>query len=104
MTARKNAIARRIDLLSDQWVEFAELPNARVLVWLVRPDEVPMVTALVKVETSESGSLPDLFVELRLERFVLSPEGLGPPLDQRAGAGEVVEELGHPRAPFRGLA
>ena len=65
MAARKNPVQRRLDLVHDEWVTFAELPDARVLCWQVAPDEPPMVEAFVAVESDEQGGeLPDLFVRL----------------------------------------
>jgi len=65
MSARKNPIERRLELVHDEWLDFSELPEARVLCLLVTPDEIPMVDAFVAVESHEqAGSLPDLFVRL----------------------------------------
>lgn len=65
MAAKKNPIERRLALVHDSWVEFAELPDARVLCWLITPDEVRMVETFVALENDENGgSLPELFVQL----------------------------------------
>lgn len=62
---KQNPIARRLDLVHNSWVEFAELPDARVLSWLVMPDEVRVVEAFIAVASDErGGTLPDLFVQL----------------------------------------
>jgi len=62
---KKNPIAWRLDLVHNSWVEFSELPDARVLCWLVMPDEVRMVEAFIAVASDErGGTLPDLFVQL----------------------------------------
>jgi hypothetical protein len=71
--ARKNPIERRVDRVSDQWTEFAEAPNARLLCWIAKPDERPMVDAFIGVESDgEAGTLPDLFLRLR-SPFAASP-------------------------------
>lgn len=62
---KKNPIEWRLDLIHNSWVEFSTLPDARVLCWLVLPDEVRMVEAFIAVASDErSGTLPDLFVQL----------------------------------------
>ncbi|HEX5751557.1 MAG TPA: hypothetical protein VFZ09_35370 [Archangium sp.] len=61
--ARKNAVERRLELLHDQWTEFAQQPEARLLRWVVEPDEVRMVEAFVRKEEDErTGECPDLFM------------------------------------------
>src|SRR5688572_9198103 len=65
MVARKNPIERRLGLVNDEWVTFAELPDARVLCLLATPDEVPMVDTFIAVESDERGELPDLFARLQ---------------------------------------
>lgn len=62
----KNAIEKRLDVLHDQYTEFAQVPEARVLRWLVRPDEVRMIETFVESENDEhAGATPDLFVLIR---------------------------------------
>lgn len=76
MASRRNPIERRIGLIHDHWVEFAELPAARVLCFLAKPDEVRMVDAFVATESDErAGTLPDLFVELSSSFDVSFPYG-----------------------------
>ncbi|HYO71080.1 MAG TPA: hypothetical protein VEU33_33870, partial [Archangium sp.] len=61
--AKKNAVEKRLDLLHDQWTEFAQLPEARLLRWVVEPDEVRMVEAFLEKEGDERiGECPDLFL------------------------------------------
>jgi hypothetical protein len=61
----KNAVERRLDVLHDQWTEFAQLPEARLLRWVVEPDEVRMVEAFLRKEEDERlGECPDLFLRL----------------------------------------
>lgn len=63
--AKKNAVEKRLDLLHDQWTEFAQLPGARLLRWVVEPDEVRMVEAFLRKEEDERlGECPDLFLRL----------------------------------------
>lgn len=65
MAGRKNPIERRLGELSAQWIDFADLPDARLLCWTVTPDEERMVEAFVAVESDDdAGALPDLFVPL----------------------------------------
>jgi hypothetical protein len=62
---KTNAIARRLQQLSDQWQAFADSADARILCWLFAPDEVAMFDALIEVESDEaSAEHPDLFVTL----------------------------------------
>jgi hypothetical protein len=63
MAERKNAIARRIDRLRDQWNEFATNPDARLLRWLIRDDELRVFEAFVQSEQDDrAGEIPDMFV------------------------------------------
>lgn len=73
---KKNAVERRLDLLHDQWTEFAQLDHARLLRWVVEPDEVRMVEAFLHKEGDERiGECPDLF--LRLEEPFDEPSRYG---------------------------
>jgi hypothetical protein len=61
--AKKNAVEKRLELLHDQWTEFAQLPDARLLRWVVEPGEVRMVEAFLEKEGDERiGECPDLFL------------------------------------------
>lgn len=63
--AVKNAIERRLDWLHDQWVEFVEQPDARVLRWVIRPDELRLIEVFLEKEADDrAGELPDLFLRL----------------------------------------
>jgi len=78
---KKNAVERRLDVLHDQWTEFAQLSEARLLRWVVQPDEVRMVEAFLRKEQDERlGECPDLF--LRLEA----------PFDEPARYGQALRE------------
>ena len=72
---RKNAVERRLELLYAQWTEFAQEPEARLLRWVVEPDEVRMVEAFLEKEGDERGECPDLF--LRMEAPFDEPERYG---------------------------
>jgi len=65
MTPPTNPVMQRLEQLSGQWLEFAERPEARVLCWLVEPDEYAMVNAFVAMEDDDrAGQTEDLFVPL----------------------------------------
>jgi hypothetical protein len=60
-----NPIVERLDRLHDQWIEFSLLPDARLLRWLIQPDELRMVEAFLAKESDErAAELPDLFLTL----------------------------------------
>lgn len=60
-----NPIRRRFAWLHDQWVAFAENPEARVLCWQLQEDELGMFDAFLAVESDDQiGELPDLFLRL----------------------------------------
>ncbi|ATB36466.1 hypothetical protein CYFUS_001881 [Cystobacter fuscus] len=85
----KNAVEKRLGWLHNQWVEFAQAPDARLLRWLVEPSEARMVEAWLKKEGDErTGECPDLF--LRLDTPFLQPETYG--LELRAALVAMVEE------------
>jgi tetratricopeptide (TPR) repeat protein len=105
MMQRKNAVERRLKLLHDQWTEFAQLPEARLLRWVVEPDEMRMVEAFVHKEGDERlGECPDLF--LRMEEPFDEPERYGYALrealvrlEEESRAGLEEEGLGGWRCP-----
>lgn len=71
-----NGLRRRLDLLQDQWTQFALDPKARLLRWAVAPDEVCMVEALWAKESDEwAAETPDLL--LRLQSPFEDPEEHG---------------------------
>lgn len=85
----KNAVEKRLDWLNDQWVEFAQSPDARLLRWVVEPGEVRMVEAWLKKEGDErTGECPDLF--LRFDQPFVQPESYG--LELRETLVAMVEE------------
>jgi tetratricopeptide (TPR) repeat protein len=102
---KKNAVERRLKLLHDQWTEFAQLPEARLLRWVVEPDETRMVEAFVHKEGDERlGECPDLF--LRLEEPFDEPARYGYALrealvrlEEESRAGLEEEGLGGWKCP-----
>ena len=65
MSPPTNPVAQRLEQLADQWSDFADKPEARVLCWLVEPDEYAMVNAFVAAEDDErAGQTKDVFVPL----------------------------------------
>ena len=85
----KNAVERRLDWLHDQWVEFAQSPDARLLRWLVEPGETRMVEAWLKKEGDErTGECPDLL--LRFDTPFMQPEAYG--LELREALVAMLEE------------
>jgi hypothetical protein len=63
MAETRNAIARRLDWLNDQWNEFASDPEARLLRWLIRADELRVIEAFIQTEQDDrAGEIPDLFL------------------------------------------
>ena len=65
MAAPGNPIVDRLEQLSDQWTDFVDKPDARVLCWLLDPDEHTMVDAFVAMEDDDRvGQTQDLFVPL----------------------------------------
>ncbi len=66
MAAAGNPILDRLEQLAAQWAVFADKPDARILCWLVEPDEHAMVDVFVAVEDDEhAGQTEDLFVPMR---------------------------------------
>jgi hypothetical protein len=58
-----NPIWRRFKWLHDQWVSFAENPDARVLCWQLEDDEQRMIDGFLTIEEDDRvGELPDLFL------------------------------------------
>lgn len=100
MPVKKNAVERRLDVLQDQWTEFAQLPGARLLRWVVEPDEVRMVEAFLKKEGDERlGECPDLF--LRLEEPFDPPARYGHALREALVR---LEAESHPELEQEGLS
>ena len=61
MIQPQNAIEQRLDILHDQWNEFAVISEARVLRWLVTDDEWRTVEAFLAVESDDQGGdTPDV--------------------------------------------
>jgi len=60
----RNPVERRLDILADQWASFSADGKARVLRWLLSPDEVELLDVFLEVENSDGGEFPDLFVRV----------------------------------------
>jgi hypothetical protein len=60
----KNPITERLERLYDQYIDFVDDDDARLLRWVITSDEARMIETFVAVENSEGGELPDLFVRL----------------------------------------
>jgi hypothetical protein len=99
MAAAKNPIQRRLTLVNDEWVEFAELPDARVLCLQVTPDEAPMFDAFVAVESEPSGQLPDLFIRLLAPFDSLTSYGFALSVEFCKQAEALHEGLESPETP-----
>ena len=62
---RTNPIAQRLQMLSDQWAQFAGEPQARLLCWQLTAAELPMFEAFLEQESDErSAEHADVFVTL----------------------------------------
>ena len=65
MTTEHNPIAIRINRLQDQWIEGRKAkPTARIIRWLVTPDDVPLVNGFYKLESSVHGKIEENLVIL----------------------------------------
>src|SRR5262245_23046042 len=60
-----NPIERRVALLTDQWTEFAQQEQAKLLVWQAEPAELPLIEAFFAKETDEACETTDMFVRLQ---------------------------------------
>jgi hypothetical protein len=77
MSPPTNPVMQRLEDLLGQWLAFAEKPEARLLCWLVEPDEYAMVNDLVAMEDDDrAGQTQDLFVPLT-SAFVAGRYGEG---------------------------
>jgi hypothetical protein len=78
--AKPNPIARRLEILSAQWAEFAEAEDARLLLWRLEADEPRMVETFLAMEADERvAEHPDVFVVL------------GTPFEDPQGHGEALQ-------------
>lgn len=65
MTHEHNPIAIRINRLQNQWIEGRKIkPTARIIRWLVTPDDVPLVNGFYKLESSVHGKIEENLVVL----------------------------------------
>lgn len=59
-------IVERLEQVASEWADFAQRPDARVLCWLLEPDEHAMIDAFVAMEDEPAAShTQDLFVPLK---------------------------------------
>lgn len=66
MASPGRPIVERLEQVASQWADFAEQPDARVLCWVLEPDEHAMIDAFVAVEDDpEASQTQDLFVPLK---------------------------------------
>jgi hypothetical protein len=72
----QNPMERRLDVLHDQWSEFAQNARAGLLRWLAASDEVAVVEAFVTKESDpDACETPDLF--LRFDDAFANPAAHG---------------------------
>src|SRR5262245_10884875 len=65
-TTKPNPVTRRVERLSNQWLDFALNPQARLLCWGLASDEQRMLEAFFALELDErSAQHDDLFLPLR---------------------------------------
>lgn len=102
MTSNSNPIQRRLDLLQDQWTQFASDPQACLLRWVVAPDEVSMVAALWAKESDErAAETPDLLLRLRAGFEDPEQHGFALRLEFLQGLTRAQEALGEEGAKAR---
>jgi hypothetical protein len=61
-----NPIASIVETLQRRWFEATEAnPEYKLIRWLVKPEELSVINAFYRLETSPYGSLPEFFVIMR---------------------------------------
>lgn len=94
-----NPVSRRLDQLRQQWMDFAERPEARVLCWRLAPDEYSMVSAMLAAEDDAGAAeLLDVFVPLSTP-FVTGEYGEGLLKEFKEKAEALHEGLEDPSVP-----
>lgn len=58
----QNVITQRLDILNARYEEFRENPDAKICLWLIQHDEMPMIESFFNLENTEHGNFPDLFL------------------------------------------
>jgi len=58
----QNVITQRLDILNARYEEFRDNPDAKICLWLIQRDEMPMLEAFFNFENTEHGNFPDLFL------------------------------------------
>lgn len=61
--APPNPIEQRLKKLEELWESFLQLPNARILRWVLDDDSRQVVQAFVDIQCEPVSEIPDLFVE-----------------------------------------
>jgi tetratricopeptide (TPR) repeat protein len=91
--SRSNAVEKRLDRVTERWISFTDDSEARLLRWMVDPDNKQLIEAFITYEQEEKGDLPDLFI--RFEAAFEKPSTYGNELVDllREGYGESQEEL-----------
>ncbi|MBZ4397814.1 hypothetical protein [Myxococcus sp. AS-1-15] len=69
-------IVRRVERLQAQWAAFAEDEDARLLRWVLAPDERKLMDTFFVVEEHDGGVSPDLFLRLEVPFAAPSHHGL----------------------------
>lgn len=63
MSNRHNPIARTIEKLQSKWSEATnEKPDYKLIRWMIKPDNSPLINGFYKIESSRFGSLPEFFL------------------------------------------
>jgi tetratricopeptide (TPR) repeat protein len=60
--AEKNAVELRLEHLNKLWEQFSELPDARLLRWLVDADSRQVVDVFIELHKHDPAGIPDLFL------------------------------------------
>lgn len=58
----ENAIERRVEVLTNRWLDFVERPDRPLLRWWGDADELRMASAFLAYQTSDARDIPDLFL------------------------------------------
>jgi tetratricopeptide (TPR) repeat protein len=63
---KKNAVERQVERLADQWNEFAEEAEPRLLRWLTESDSASLVIGFIEQQRAGDGEVPDLFLRFEI--------------------------------------
>lgn len=65
MLPSQTPLDERFHAVRDYWNRFAQEPDGRLLIWLIRPDEGSLVEAMLVAESdARAAEVPDLFVRI----------------------------------------